>query len=88
MDENRLIGRDGGLPWRLPDDMGWFREHTIGKPCIIGRKTYESFPDRFRPLLIGPISLSPVMPVMKHRERLLFTHWTKRWMPLGMRPKS
>jgi len=50
MDENRLIGRDGGLPWRLPDDMRWFREHTICKPCIMGRKTYESLPDRFRPL--------------------------------------
>lgn len=50
MDENRLIGRDGQLPWRLPDDMRWFREHTVGKPCIMGRKTYESLPDRFRPL--------------------------------------
>lgn len=50
MDENRLIGRDGGLPWRLPDDMRWFREHTVGKPCIMGRKTYDSLPDRFRPL--------------------------------------
>ena len=50
MDENRLIGRDGGLPWRLPDDMRWFRGHTVGKPCIMGRKTYESLPDRFRPL--------------------------------------
>lgn len=50
MDENRLIGRDGRLPWRLPDDMEWFRRHTIGKPCIMGRKTYESLPERFRPL--------------------------------------
>lgn len=50
MDENRLIGRDGGLPWRLPDDMRWFREHTIGKPCIMGRKTYDSLPAQFRPL--------------------------------------
>lgn len=50
MDENRLIGRDGGLPWRLPDDMRWFRQHTVGKPCIMGRKTYDSLPDSFRPL--------------------------------------
>jgi len=50
MDENRLIGRDNELPWRLPDDMRWFREKTIGKPCILGRKTYESLPERFRPL--------------------------------------
>ncbi len=50
MDENRVIGRDNDLPWRLPDDMRWFREKTLGKPCIMGRKTYDSLPDRFRPL--------------------------------------
>jgi len=50
MNENRLIGRDNDLPWRLPDDMGWFRRQTMGKPCIMGRKTYDSLPDRFRPL--------------------------------------
>ncbi|MBW7957935.1 MAG: dihydrofolate reductase [Candidatus Promineofilum sp.] len=50
MDDNRLIGRDDALPWRLPDDMRWFREKTMGKPCIMGRKTYDSLPERFRPL--------------------------------------
>jgi dihydrofolate reductase len=50
MDENRVIGRDNYLPWRLPDDMRWFREKTMGKPCIMGRKTYDSLPERFRPL--------------------------------------
>lgn len=50
MDENRVIGRDNDLPWRLPDDMRWFREKTLGKPCIMGRKTYDSLPERFRPL--------------------------------------
>ena len=50
MDENRLIGRDNALPWRLPDDMRWFRDQTVGKPCIMGRKTYDSLPARFRPL--------------------------------------
>lgn len=49
-DRDRLIGRDGGLPWRLPDDMRWFREQTLGKPVVMGRKTYESLPPRFRPL--------------------------------------
>ena len=47
---NRLIGRDNALPWRLPDDMRWFRAQTMGKLCIMGRKTYDSLPDRFRPL--------------------------------------
>jgi dihydrofolate reductase len=50
MDDNRLIGRNNALPWRLPDDMRWFREVTLGKPCIMGRKTYDSLPERFRPL--------------------------------------
>jgi dihydrofolate reductase len=50
MDENRLIGADNGLPWRLPDDMQWFVQQTMGKPVIMGRKTYESIPAKFRPL--------------------------------------
>ncbi len=50
LDANRLIGRDNALPWRLPDDMRWFRAQTLGKPCIMGRKTYDSLPERFRPL--------------------------------------
>jgi dihydrofolate reductase len=50
LDANRLIGRDNALPWRLPDDLRWFRARTMGKPCIMGRKTYDSLPDRFRPL--------------------------------------
>jgi dihydrofolate reductase len=50
MDDNRLIGRQNDLPWRLPDDMRWFRDQTMGKPCIMGRKTYDSLPERFRPL--------------------------------------
>ena len=43
MDDNRLIGSNNGLPWKLPADMKWFRQHTLGKPIIMGRKTYESF---------------------------------------------
>lgn len=50
MDHNRLIGADGGLPWRLPDDMGWFVRQTMGKPVIMGRKTYDSIPAKFKPL--------------------------------------
>ncbi len=50
MDENRVIGRNNDLPWHLPDDMKWFRAKTMGKPCIMGRKTYDSLPARFRPL--------------------------------------
>lgn len=42
MDNNRLIGRDNALPWKLPADMAWFKKSTMGKPILMGRKTYES----------------------------------------------
>ena len=42
MAKNRVIGRDGGMPWHLPADMAHFRELTMGKPIIMGRLTHES----------------------------------------------
>ncbi len=47
---NRVIGRDGGLPWRLPGDMRHFRALTSGHTVLMGRRTYQSLPDAFRPL--------------------------------------
>lgn len=47
---NRVIGSHGGLPWRLPTDLKRFREITIGGSVIMGRKTFESIPEAFRPL--------------------------------------
>jgi dihydrofolate reductase len=44
--ENGVIGRDGTLPWRIPEDMKWFRARTEGRPLIMGRKTWESLPKR------------------------------------------
>jgi dihydrofolate reductase len=41
---NGTIGRDGALPWRLPADLRRFKALTMGKPMIMGRKTFESFP--------------------------------------------
>jgi len=49
MDENRVIGIDNRLPWKLPVDMKWFRATTMGKPIIMGRKTFESFGARVLP---------------------------------------
>jgi dihydrofolate reductase len=46
----RVIGRDGGLPWHLPSDMKHFKELTTGGTVVMGRRTWESIPDRFRPL--------------------------------------
>lgn len=42
MAANRVIGRDGALPWRLPEDMKFFRTLTTGHPIVMGRKTWES----------------------------------------------
>lgn len=41
---NGVIGRDGGLPWRLRSDLQRFKAVTLGKPCIMGRRTWESLP--------------------------------------------
>ena len=41
-DERGAIGRDGGLPWRLPDDLKRFKALTMGKPVVMGRKTWDS----------------------------------------------
>jgi dihydrofolate reductase len=42
--DNGVIGRDGQLPWHLPADLKRFKAQTMGKPMIMGRKTFESFP--------------------------------------------
>ena len=42
MDKNKLIGSNGGLPWRIPGDLPYFKRVTMGKPVIMGRKTYDS----------------------------------------------
>jgi dihydrofolate reductase len=47
---NGVIGRRGGIPWRIPEDMARFRALTTGYPVVMGRKTWDSLPERFRPL--------------------------------------
>jgi dihydrofolate reductase len=47
---NGVIGKNGGLPWHLPEDLAHFKRVTLGCPVIMGRKTWESIPERFRPL--------------------------------------
>ena len=42
MSENRAIGKDGKIPWYIPEDFRHFKETTLGSPIIMGRKTYES----------------------------------------------
>jgi dihydrofolate reductase len=47
---NGVIGSDNGLVWREAEDQRWFRRQTLGCPVIMGRKTWQSLPERFRPL--------------------------------------
>ncbi|WP_067562704.1 type 3 dihydrofolate reductase [Halofilum ochraceum] len=42
LDRNRMIGHEGRLPWHLPDDLKWFKRCTLGKPIVMGRRTWES----------------------------------------------
>ncbi|WP_169568071.1 dihydrofolate reductase [Sneathiella limimaris] len=42
--ENNVIGSDGDLPWRLSNDLKWFKKNTLNKPMIMGRKTFQSLP--------------------------------------------
>ncbi len=58
--ENGVIGKDGQLPWNLPDDMKFFQRSTLNHYVISGRKNYESIPERFRPL--------------RGRENIVVTH--------------
>ncbi len=45
-----VIGAEGGLPWHLPEDLAMFRRLTTGSTVVMGRRTWESLPPRFRPL--------------------------------------
>ncbi|MEN9538910.1 MAG: hypothetical protein RLZZ126_1145 [Pseudomonadota bacterium] len=47
---NRVIGKDGGMPWHLPEDLAHFKTLTAGCPVIMGRRTWDSLPPRFKPL--------------------------------------
>lgn len=48
--KNGVIGRNNQLPWQLPEDLQHFKAITLGHPVLMGRKTWESLPERFRPL--------------------------------------
>ena len=48
--ENGVIGKDNDLVWNLPDDMRYFVEKTRGRHVIMGRRNFESIPEKFRPL--------------------------------------
>ena len=47
---NGVIGKKGQLPWHLPEDLAHFKRTTLGQPVLMGRVTWESLPEKFRPL--------------------------------------
>lgn len=48
--KHRVIGRNNDIPWKIPEDMKHFKETTMGHPVIMGRRTWESIPAKYRPL--------------------------------------
>lgn len=62
MANNRIIGKDNQMPWHLPADFAWFKRRTMGKPIVMGRKTYESIgrplPGRLNIVISRDASLS------------------------------
>ncbi|WP_321397896.1 type 3 dihydrofolate reductase [Emcibacter sp.] len=63
MAENRVIGRDNALPWKISSDLKYFKEKTLGKPVIMGRKTFDSIgrplPDRTNIVITRDTSFAP-----------------------------
>lgn len=60
--ENNIIGHNGGLPWRLPDDLKHFKRETLGRPVIMGRKTFDELfrePLKGRPNIVISRSMPP-----------------------------
>ena len=45
-----VIGRNGDIPWRIPEDMAFFKALTTNHPVVMGRRTWDSLPERYRPL--------------------------------------
>jgi len=70
MDEGGVIGRDNALPWRLPEDLKRFKAITMGKPILMGRKTFESIG---KPLP-GRLNLVLTRARDWHREGALSVH--------------
>ncbi|MDO8581476.1 MAG: dihydrofolate reductase [bacterium] len=50
IDQQNCIGKDGTLPWHIPEDLAHFKKLTEGKTVLMGRKTWESLPEKYRPL--------------------------------------
>ncbi len=74
MASNRIIGKDGALPWHLPEDLKFFRRTTTGHPILMGRKTWESLgrplPNRRNLILSRTLPAQPSAEVLRHPDDL------------------
>jgi dihydrofolate reductase len=71
--KNGVIGKNNQLLWRIPADMKFFKEKTHGHCCIMGRKTYESIPERFRPLP-GRVNIIVTKNIDYHQDGTIVVH--------------
>jgi dihydrofolate reductase len=55
--DNNVIGRDDAMPWHIPEDFKHFKTVTMGKPCIMGRKTFESILEQLGKPLPGRVNI-------------------------------
>lgn len=81
MTQNRVIGKDNQMPWHLPADLGHFKRVTLGKPVVMGRKTYESIgrplPGRLN------IVLTRAHPCPEPTENLKYAHTPEQAIALA-----
>lgn len=71
-DQNGVIGKNNSLPWSLPSDLKRFKNLTMGDFVVMGRKTYESLPERFRPLPGRTNIVISTTTIVRHPEVLTF----------------
>jgi len=87
-DENGLIGAGGQLPWSLPADMAWFRKNTMGKPILMGRRTFDSIgrplPGRTNIVITSQdIEINGCTVVHSLAEAIMVTDETEELMVMG-----
>ncbi len=71
--ENNVIGKDNTMPWHIPEDFQYFKKKTLGKPCIMGRKTFESIFDMLGKALPNRPSIVISRSGFKHEQAISAT---------------
>ena len=75
-DEDRAIAKDGKIPWHIPEDLKHFKETTLNRAIIMGRKTWDSLPLKFRPL---PNRMNIVLTRQHHEVPLFYDPAEPYW---------